>query len=53
MTPDQYGRRAEGFGMDHLARAYREMLARDQAMLELLTSYAVYSVQQEPPERED
>ncbi len=38
--------------VDHLARAYREMLARDQAMVELLTGAAVYALQEEPAELE-
>ncbi len=53
MTAEQYGRRGEGRSLDYLARAYREMLARDQAMLKLLTADAVYLLQHEPPERED
>ncbi len=41
MGPDQYGRRSQAPSMDYLARAYRELLARDQAVVELLTDAAV------------
>lgn len=41
MTPEKYGRRGGGRSLDYLARAYREMLARDQAMLDLLAGAAV------------
>lgn len=52
MGHEQYGHRSQAPSLDHLARAYREMLARDQAMLELLTADAVYLLQLKPTEPE-
>lgn len=48
MTGQEFGRRHKGRSLDHLARAYREMLARDQAMRELLIGAAVHALEGSP-----